>query len=384
MMNTTKWVALWGNAPSYCERRTADYTKDTTLRYQITPTLSGDKIRLHFHNLLGQDDVTLTKVSVAYSTDRRSVDETSITPVTFSGSREITIVKGTEICSDELDFKVEAGKPFAVSIYLGDFTDMTSAVSPSGPLVHNCYAKGDYCDIGTFPIDKVIGCNYYYFLYTVDVLTTADHHAIVAFGDSITAQSWPDWLTLRILEANQQPKCSVIRRGIGGSRILREYSCHQTRHYGQSGLNRFERDITSAAGADTVIVLHGINDIIHPDGVNPFRPMCDLPTAEELIEGLRFYVKAAHGAGKKIYLATILPFKGWRTYNEERNNIRLAVNHWIRENNEADGFIEFDGALQDAADPKALAAPYASGDKLHPSLEGAQKMAQTIPAELFQ
>ena len=82
-------------------------------------------------------------------------------------------------------------------------------------------------------------------------------------------------------------------------------------------------------------------------------------------------------------MATILPFKGWRTYNEERNRIRLTVNQWIRENKEADGYIEFDGALQDTSDTYALSAPYASADKLHPSTEGAQKMAQSIPSELF-
>ena len=382
-MSQQKWVALWGNAPSYCERRTADYTKDTTLRYQITPTMSGNTIRLHFHNLLGQDDVTMTKVSVAVSTDRRAVDEATVIPVTFYGSRSVTIEKGTELCSDEIAFEVVAGKPFAVSIYLGEYTDMTSAVAPSGPLVHNCFAKGDFCDSATIPIDKALGCNYFYFLYTVDVLTNEENHAIVAFGDSITAQSWPDWLALRILEAGN-PACSVIRRGIGGSRILREYTCHQTRHYGQSGLNRFERDIRSAAGADTVIVLHGINDIIHPDGVNPFRPMCDLPCAEELIEGLRHYIQTAHNAGLKIYLATILPFKGWRTFNDERNQIRLTVNTWIRENKEADGFIDFDAALKSADDPNALTDLYASADKLHPSTEGAQKMAQTIPEHLFR
>ena len=381
-MENTKWVALWGNAPSYCERRTADYTKDTTLRYQITPTLSGQTIRLHFHNLLGQDDVTLTKVSVALSNDRRAIDAATAVPVTFSGNHDVTIAKGTEVCSDEIPFEVTAGKPFAVSIYLGEFTDMTSAVAPSGPLVHNCFAKGDYCSAAEIPIDKALGCNYYYFLYTIDVLTAESNHAIVAFGDSITAQSWPDWLTLRILET-KDPSCSVIRRGIGGSRVLREYSCHQTRHYGQSGLNRFERDIRSAAGADTVVVLHGINDIIHPDGVNPFRPMCDLPTAEELIEGLRFYIQTAHKQNMKIYLATILPFEGWRTYNTERNLIRMTVNNWIRNNQEADGFIDFDAALKDPEKPNALTSLYASGDKLHPSTEGAQKMAQTIPEQLF-
>ena len=381
-MNHKKWVAVWGNAPSYCERRTAEYAKDTTLRYQITPTLSGECVRLHFHNWLGQDDVKIDKVSIALSTDRRTIDETTVVSVTFSGHREVVIAKGTDICSDEIPFHVEAGKPFAVSIYLADYTDMTSAVSPSGPLVHNCYAKGDFCDLAELAMDKVIGCNYYYFLYTVDVLTDASNHAIVAFGDSITAQSWPDWLTLRILEDNA-PTCSVIRRGIGGSRVLREYANHQTRHYGQSGLNRFERDIRSAAGADTVVVLHGINDIIHPDGVNPFRPMCDLPTAEELIDGLRHYIQTAHKAGMKIYLATILPFKGWRTYNDDRNAIRLAVNKWIRENDEADGYVDFAEAVKDPADTDAMDAAYASADHLHPATAGAQKMAQTIPEKLF-
>jgi lysophospholipase L1-like esterase len=381
-MKTNKWVALWGNAPSYCERRTADYTKDTTLRYQITPTLSGPKIRLHFHNVLGAEDVTLSKVSVAISADRRAIVENSNVPVTFGGERSVTIAKGTEICSDEIPFEAVAGKPFSVSIYLADYTDMTSAVAPSGPLVHNCFAKGDYTEKGEIPIDKALGCNYYYFLYTIDVLTEETNHALVAFGDSITAQSWPDWLTLRLLE-NGTPNCSVIRRGIGGSRILREYSCHQTRHYGQSGLNRFARDIRSAAGADTVVVLHGINDIIHPDGVNPFRPMCDLPSAEQLIEGLRFYIQAAHDANMKIYLATILPFKGWRTYDDARNQIRMTVNQWIRENNEADGFVDFEEALKDSSDQNALAAPYASADKLHPSTEGAQEMALTAFNKLF-
>ena len=39
------------------------------------------------------------------------------------------------------------------------------------------------------------------------------------------------------------------------------------------------------AGADAVLIQHGINDIIHPVGieVNPFRPWSDLPTAQGLI-----------------------------------------------------------------------------------------------------
>jgi lysophospholipase L1-like esterase len=62
----------------------------------------------------------------------------------------------------------------------------------------------------------------------------------------------------------------------------------------------------------------------------------------------------------------------------------MDVNRWIRENKEADGFIDFDAALKSIDDPNALTDVYASPDKLHPSTEGAQKMAQTIPEELFR
>jgi hypothetical protein len=59
------------------------------------------------------------------------------------------------------------------------------------------------------------------------------------------------------------------------------------------------------------------------------------------------------------------------------------VNQWIRENNEADGFVDFEEALKDSSDQNALAAPFASADKLHPSTEGAQEMALTAFNKLF-
>ena len=43
-------------------------------------------------------------------------------------------------------------------------------------------------------------------------------------------------------------------------------------------------------GANKIIIQHGINDIIHPVGedVNIFRPMSDLPTLEELKNGMNY------------------------------------------------------------------------------------------------
>ena len=223
--------------------------------------------------------------------------------------------------------------------------------------------------------------NIFYFLTGVDALCREDCHALVCFGDSITAQSWPDYLMLRVLRDGPE-NLSVIRRGIGGSRVLRSYQHVLIRHYGQKGADRFEREV-AAAGADRVIVLHGVNDLIHPDG-SLFRPWSDLPTAQELIDGLRYYVQRGHELGLKVYLATILSIKGWHTYNAQREEIRHAVNAWIRTQTEADGVVDFDTVTRETADPDLRRPDCDSGDHLHPSLEGAQRMAESVPAEYLK
>lgn len=109
---------------------------------------------------------------------------------------------------------------------------------------------------------------------------------MICYGDSITAQAWPDELMLRLLREGKK-HTSVIRRAASGTRILRQYDCITYDSYGLKGSNRFSHEIPTF-GADTIIIQQGINDIIHPVGcdINPFRPMSDLPTAEELIDGL--------------------------------------------------------------------------------------------------
>lgn len=168
------------------------------------------------------------------------------------------------------------------------------------------------------------------------------------------------------------------------SRILRQYNNITYDSYGLKGETRFPREI-EVSGADTVIIQHGINDIIHPVGtdINPFRPWSDLPTAEELIDGLRMYIQIAKSKGLRVYLGTLLPIFEWRTYAEFRETLRNEVNTWIRSTDEADGCIDFDQAVCDPNHPAAFREGFDSGDHLHPSPLAYQKMAGIIPEALL-
>ena len=271
-----------------------------------------------------------------------------------------------------------------VSFYFGDFVEMRSSVVVTGPLSQGVYSNGDQTENVNLNSATTRATQQFYFLNNISILTEKENRAIVCFGDSITAQAWPDYLKLRLKEEGYQ-HTSVIRRAVSGSRILRQYDCITYECYGVSGEKRYPHDVPTD-GADTVIILHGINDIIHPVGVeeNEFRPWSDLPTVDELIEGFKAYVKLAHELGYKVYAGTLLPIGGWRTDAPFRQEIRHAYNEFLRTTDLIDGVIDFDKAMRNPEDINRLIGEYDSGDHLHPGEQGHKKMAMEIPKELLK
>ena len=381
-----KYVTTWGNAISIADRRPENYAKDLTLRYPVRPMFDGDRLKITLDNFCGTEPVTISHVYVADSVDGgREIAEETNTPVTFeNGSRSVTIPAGEAVVSDEISFDVKRGNDISVSFYLGEFTLMRSAVLITGPLSKGFYAVGDYAQSGVLPMDFTRNTNWFYFLSNVVIYTENTNRAVICYGDSITSQAWPDYLTLRLFDEKIE-HTSIVRRAASGTRILRQYDNITYDSYGLKGETRFPRE-AKVSGADTIIIQHGINDIIHPVGVevNPFRPWSDLPTADEMITGLKKYVEWAKEYGLEVYIGTLLPIYGWRTYEPFRDELRCAVNEWIRTTPDIKGCIDFDKALCDSTNPAAFAEGYDSGDHLHPSLKAYERMAAEVPEELLR
>lgn len=386
----TKWVACWGNATSITDRKEATYAKDLTLRYPIRACFSGSKLRFHFSNLTGTEPVTISEAYVARSAALNGAQfingaEYAPTPITFGGRTSGTIPAGEEILSDEIAFSVTAGETLDVSLYFAGFTQMNAGTAITGPLSGGKYSYGNFAKAASLPDNLTRKTNWVYFLNTVDIFTEEKNFALVCFGDSITAQDWPDYLTLRCAREGYN-NVAIIRRAVSGTRILREYSCITYAAYGLKGATRFPIEM-NVAGARAVIVQHGINDIIHPVGVevNRFRPWSDMPTADDLINGVRsLYIMHARKLGLKVYSGTLLPIYGWRTYNENRDFIRMAFNTWLRTAPDFDGCVDFDKAVCNLEDPRKFGEGFDSGDHLHPSARAYEAMAECVPEALLK
>ena len=376
MEQSNHWVSVWGNAVSVAENRPERYAKDITIRYPIHVPFGGKGVRLTFDNYCGTEPVRLTKVTVFYGG--------RFYRASHNGRREIIIGAGGRVQTDPLHLEIRAGEVLQVSFYLADFTLMRSVVYAQGPLSEGLYANGDHTESAHIRRDISRTTHLFYFLSNVSVLTDRENRCLVCYGDSITAQDWPDELALRCYREGYD-KTAVIRRATSGSRILREYTCLTYESYGLSGERRFHHEVPTD-GADTVIIQQGINDIIHPVGedVNVYRPMSDLPTVQQLIEGLKAYIAQARQLGYRVYVGTLLPMGGWRTDAPFRQQMRHEYNEFIRSTDLIDGCIDFDKALRDPERPDFFLPEYDSGDHLHPSAAGYDRMAMEVPAELLK
>ena len=375
------WVTMWGNAQSTVLPQPAIYAKNITLRYPLFIPFSGNKIRITFDNFCCKERIILDEIYASIGDELSDEAMIEGIPITNSFKKKFVIEAGKSITSDPLDFVREEGKYLILSIYIKDYTNLTSGVDVIGPLSKGYFSYGNQALAKKLDINLSKSTSWVYFLSNVDVYTEDHNEAIICYGDSITSQDWPDYFLLALREAGIKNR-SVIRKAVSGTRILREYSCITYQSYGKNGFHRFEHEVSSVSGAKTIIVQHGINDIIHPVGaeLNPFRPMSDLPTAKELISGLQFYEQCAFKLGLDLYFGTLLPIYGWRTYQPFRENLKNEVNHWIRERKN----VDFEAELASYRDYHyEFKQGYDSGDHLHPSKEAYQRMGKLMAQRII-
>ena len=187
-MHTNHWASIWGNAVSIAENRPERYAKNITIRYPIRVPFGGTALRLTFDNYCGTEPITINKTTLLVNGGLRP----AFLPVTFNGECVVTIGAGENVTCDPVEMELQAGETVHVSFYLKDFTLMRSVVFTCGKLSGGLYANGDEAETVDIDINTSRATKLNYFLSNVSILTEKVNRTIVCYGDSITAQDWPD------------------------------------------------------------------------------------------------------------------------------------------------------------------------------------------------
>jgi lysophospholipase L1-like esterase len=343
-----------------------------SIRNVVHISTGGTEARIRLSNVYGKVPLLMGRVTVAIAARPDAADAVAGTmrELTFGGASSTTIPAGAEVLSDAVPIDL----PSQANLLITTYTPV-----PSGPVTYHQVANqtsflspdGDHAADESGAAFTARTTSWHY-VTAVDVRGSPAFGSVVALGDSITDgnastvntnRRWPDALSRRLGSS-----LGVLNAGISSNRVLSDT-------WNPNALARLDRDVLTATGARSVVVLLGINDIGgQPQHRDP----------APIIAGLRQIAEQARNRGLRVLGGTLTPFGGSGNYTAELENVRLAVNEFVRTGGVFDAVVDFDAALRDPADPHRLRPEYSSGDHLHPSDAGYQAMAQAVPVpQLF-
>ncbi|MFJ7771438.1 SGNH/GDSL hydrolase family protein [Streptomyces sp. NPDC097107] len=368
------WVGAWSTSPAAAEPGTETTgMAGRSVRNVVHTSIGGTSARITLSNLYGQSPLTITHASVALAAgpDTAAALADTMRRLTFRGSPRVVIPAGGQVMSDIARIAVPYGADVLVTTY---------SPVPSGPVTYHPRAQQiSYLADGDRAAD-VTGVayttqtRYWRYLTALDVLSHEADGTVVAIGDSITDgfgsetganNRWTDVLAERLHEAagRDAPRYSVVNQGISGNRILTGRAGRPADN--PSALSRFERDVLGRTNVKVVVIVLGVNDILHSP---------ELADRDAILMGLRTLTDQAHARGLKVVGATITPFGGYGGYTQARETMRQQINGEIRSGRVFDEVVDFDKALRDPYDPRRMRSDYDSGDHLHPGDKGYARM----------
>jgi lysophospholipase L1-like esterase len=379
-----RWIGTWAASPEAQPNKIGlSNSAGTTYREIVHLSIGGSAVRIVLTNEFGLEPLTIGAARVAMSAGDSAIELPGAKMLSFGGQASVTLPAGTMMVSDPVELEIPPLVDVAVSLFIPAQTVSQSTVH-SYALRTNYIATGNVVDAKTLLTPVEVSS--WLFLKGVEVETkegSTSGGAIVALGDSITDGAaskpntngrWPDVLANRIQADKTLSGLGVLNAGINGNRLLRDGDG------GESAITRLNRDVLTQAGVKYLLVLEGINDIGHIVTASPGDPA---DTAQSLIRALEQIAMRAHTQGIKVVGATITPYESCKYASPEGEEMREAVNDWIRTTKDLDGVADFDKIVRDPVHPTRFLPAYDSGDHLHPNAAGLRAMGEGVDLSLF-
>ncbi|MDE6023705.1 MAG: SGNH/GDSL hydrolase family protein [Muribaculaceae bacterium] len=358
------WTGTWATAVEFTGPGDMPKTSlsGRALREIVQVSIPGDILRMQLSNIHSKEPVEIKSVFIANAADSCDIDVKSAKYLTFGGKKSVTIAPGEAIFSDDIKYALEPLQRLAITINYGETTPV-NASSHRGSRTTSYIINGEAKPKTKFTDAEKL--DHWYNISCIDVHTEKPTECIAVIGNSITdgrgsttnmQNRWTDFLA-KELGGN----VGVLNLGIGGNAVVNG-------GLSEPAVVRFDRDVLGQSGVTSVVIFEGVNDI---GGKRPNHQ----EIVKNIIEAYTTFIAKSKDAGKKVYLATITPYKNSFYEDHFSEAARLTINDWIRTNKDVDGVIDFDAAVRDPENPAALRPEY-SDDWLHLNPSGYEMMGK--------
>jgi Lysophospholipase L1 and related esterases len=337
-----------------------DVNKSGHQTMEVFEPMASKKLRFLLNNKFGKTPLEITAMTA--HTDLQDVK------ITLRGNEDFLIEPRQKVWSDWIDIDVPGRTFLTVDIYSPNKTIHTlgSNLATSFTRVDNHQDEKP---------------RFYFGLSSVEAQLDQDPIKIGFFGDSLMDQGYftapvaKDLSSLdRIVTANY---------GISGNRLLHPGNTYSewAPSFGNAGIVRFD-DMIHEFQPNLVVFMEGLNDLMHPGAGSP---MTELPTTQELIDGIDYVAKKCHDRNIIFAPMTVTPFKGdinegIHSWTPQKEVIRQEFNKYIMEtfvySIDLAPFVSDNSQLR-------LAKEFDSGDHTHFSKEGGEKIARFVIDELL-
>ena len=280
LQESTSFCTTWStsNVQTLKKNLPSITLSNNSLRQIFRVSIKGNNIRIKFSNKYGKSILKIQKAIISYSKSQGTSEiiPDTIKSILFSGKEKETINAGEEIYSDILDYSLKPLSEVSISIFFGIVP--MELTGHGNSMTNSFIQEGDKITNTIFSSENKTP--HWYFVESIEVVSINEQKTIVCFGDSITEgvgstidkhNRWPDKLAEKLQKNPIFSNLGVANAGIGGNRI-----CDQ-------GVERFEHDVLNIKGIKYIILLYGINDMIHLN-----------TTAAEIISAYKNIIEIAH------------------------------------------------------------------------------------------
>lgn len=398
------WVGAWSTTPVRFDPKEflgLKYGKFQTglpcltFRTELKPTIGGRDIRITFSNVFGKQPLTVDAVTLGKGTGSSvcKVRKETLRQVTFGGSRSVTIAPGETFTSDPIGMTVNALESIIISSYVKKsgvmrtfgmigghtYAQFGNHVNATGMIGSPMKLNGDF---GEYAIIPLISC--------VEVCAS-EASAAVLIGDSTIANDIPLMLAEKLHKAGIH-NVSILQQAVKGNRLMDNGVGRLGMVYGESMLERFDRDALDLPGVNRIFIKVGDNDIIHPQ-CKTMQGKAKYVTADEMIEAYSALIEKAHKRNIKVYMFTRTAWRGYTrnllgggddvTWTSEIDEMRKCLNRWICSSQcPAGGFVDLDYLCSDNL-AEEMKKEYTT-DGIHFSPEGQKLVVEKMSLDYFR